>query len=128
MAVISDSRCAKSAASSLKSYVYNFDELSLVEKLAAMLKPFLNATNCICGDKSPILHKIIPLVMKLSKCIEKDPDDPTLIKKMKDKMQSELQSRTQDRELALMACILNPFTKNLEFLPVDDRIKAHQLL
>lgn len=47
MAVISDSSCAKAAANTLKSYAYSFDELSLVERLAAALKPFMKATNCL---------------------------------------------------------------------------------
>lgn len=51
MAVINDSSCAKAAANTLKSYAYSFDEL----------KPFMKATNCVCGDKSPTLHKIIHL-------------------------------------------------------------------
>lgn len=88
----------------------------------------MKATNCVCGDKSPTLHKIIPLLIKLSKCVEIDSEDPTLIKKVKEKMKSELQSRTQDRELALMACMLNPFTKDLDFLPTEERLDAHQLL
>lgn len=58
--------------------------------------------------------------------MEIDFEDPTLIKKIKEKMKSELQSRTQDRELALMACMLNPFTK--DFLPTEERLDAHQLL
>lgn len=60
--------------------------------------------------------------------MEIDSEDPTLIKKIKEKMKSELQSRTQDRELALMACMLNPFTKDLDFLPTEERLDAHQLL
>lgn len=128
MAVISDSSCAKAAANTLKFYAYSFDELSLVERLAAALKSFMNATNCVCGDKSPTLHKIIPLLIKLSKCVEIDSEDPTLIQRIKEKMKSELQRRTQDRELALMACMLNPFTKDLDFLPTEERLDAHQLL
>lgn len=60
--------------------------------------------------------------------MEIDSEDPTLIKKIKEKMKSELQSRTQDMELALMACLLNPFTKDLDFLPTEERLDAHQLL
>lgn len=56
--------------------------------------------------------------------MEIDPEDPTLIKKIKQKMKSELQSRTQHQELALIACMLNQFTKDRDFLPTED---AHQL-
>lgn len=41
---------------------------------------------------------------------------------------SELQSRTQDRELILMASMLYPFNKDLAFLPKEERLNAHPLL
>lgn len=61
--------------------------------------------------------------------MEIDCEDPTLIKKIREKkMMSELQSRTQDRELILMASMLYPFNKDLDFLPKEERLNAHPLL
>lgn len=63
------------------------------------------------------------------RCVEIDCEDPTLIKKIREKkMMSELQSRTQDRELILMASMLYPFNKDLDFLPKEERLNAHPLL
>lgn len=60
--------------------------------------------------------------------MEIDCEDPTLIKKIREKkMMSELQSRTQDRELILMASMLYPFNKDLDFLPKEERLNAHPL-
>ena len=128
MAVISDPECSKAAANTLKNYVYSFEELDLVERVAYVLAPFLKATNSLCADKSPSMQKVIPVVIKLAQLVEINEDDPHQIKQLKGRMGSEIESRTRDKELAVMACVLNPFTKSLDFLSVNERLEGHQLL
>lgn len=128
VAVISDDSCSKAAVNTLKNYVFTMDEHTLVEKVVKVLEPFLKATNILCAEKNPTMQKVIPVIMKLKKCIKIDEEDPDAIKTLKLKMISELESRTQDTEIAMMACMLNPYTKNLDFLETDQRVSAHSCL
>ena len=132
MAVVTDPELAKSASSTLKNYVFTFEESSLVQKLVDILKPFLMATQSVCADKTPTMHKIIPIVKKLQQCVAivsaQTQEDPPPIKKIKDKMMSEIVKRTTDTNFPYLACCLNPFTKNLEFMEPSERIKAHSHL
>ena len=43
-------------------------------------------------------------------------------------MGQEIENRTQDTDLALLACSLNPFTKHLRFLGAEYRTRATELL
>ena len=47
---------------------------------------------------------------------------------VKQKMDQEMEKRTQDTDLALLACILIPFTKQLMFLRAGCRTRAIELL
>ena len=45
MAVVNDPGCSKSAAATIKSYLYSFEEQTLIEQLVNVLLPFLKATS-----------------------------------------------------------------------------------
>ena len=130
LALASDSGdiLSKTAIATIKSFAYSFEEQSLVEKLVDVLTPFERATAIVCADKSPTMHKILPVIMKLGKCIVLSDDDPECIKKMKKKMSDEIIKRCarvdNDEEISLMACILNPLMKQLEFLSQEQRDHA----
>jgi len=40
-------------------------------------------------------------------------------------MREEINKRTKDKDIALMACVLNPFTKDLEFLSSEEKTTIH---
>ena len=61
-ALASDSgELSKTAVTTIKSYVYSFDEQNLVERLVEVLTPFEKATAIVCTDKSPTMHKVLPV-------------------------------------------------------------------
>ena len=75
----------KSAITTIKTFAYNFEEQSLVEKLVEVLTPFEIATAIVCADKHPTMHKVLPVIMKIGRCIILSDDDPECIQKIKKK-------------------------------------------
>ena len=74
------------------------------------------------------MHKIMPILVKVERCMQVDYQDPPVIQKVKQIIQTKMTSRTKDKELTLMACVLNPFTKRLEFLSPSEKELANKLL
>lgn len=128
MATVGDCRLSKQASCTLQNYVYSFEEQAVVEKLVKVLEPFKDATNSLSGDKFPTLHKVIPVLVKLERVLERAPDDSQLLLKVKDKLSTELADRTQDKEILFVACMLNPATKSLSFLSEEEQCYGHDLL
>lgn len=81
----------------------------------------------MCADKTPTMHKVLPIVVKLLKIIEPKDDDEPIIRRVKEKMQVELNKRAVTEKIALMGCLMNPFTKDLNFVP-ELREQAHSYL
>lgn len=127
MALANDTSLPKHASTTLKNSVFNFDELTLVENMVKILVPFEKATTLVCADQHPTMHKVLPIVTKLMRATEISDDDAAVIKKIKQKMLAEMSKRTQSEDISLMACLLNPFTKGLDFVS-EEREKAHALL
>lgn len=75
--------------------------------------------------KPPTMHKVLPIVVKLLKIIEDDVEP--IIRRVKEKMQVELIKRPVTEKIALMGCLMNPFTKDLNFVP-ELREQAHSYL
>ena len=98
-----------------------------MENLVRILDPFEKATTIVCGDKYPTMHKILPIVVKLLRVIEIEDDDLPVIKNVKSQLAKEINKRTTSDVTTLIACIMNPFTKDLAFLP-EEREQAHQIL
>ena len=98
----------------------------MVEKPVEVLSPFLNATHSVCRDKSPTLHKVIPILLKLTKCIETNVNDLPSIAKLKDVMRKVLDNRTHHIDPALLGFLLNHTMKDLEFLPDSKRAYKHR--
>ena len=70
----------------------------------------------------------MPIILKLSKCTEVNDDELKGIRDTKQKMKAQLDTRTKDRDLAIMACMLNPFTKQLDFFSLEQRLDGHAML
>ena len=132
LATDSNETLSKTALATVKGYVYTFEDQSLVERLVEILAPFERATAIVCADKSPTMHKILPVIIKIEKCISISEDDPESIKKMKIKMSNEMINRCakveNDEEISLMACILNPLMKQLDFLTPEQKNSAKMML
>ncbi|KAJ8286540.1 hypothetical protein GJAV_G00040340 [Gymnothorax javanicus] len=127
-AIISDPLMSKTQITALHNCMFTFEEQSTVEGIVEVLEPFTMATSIICADKTPTLHKVMPLLLKIEKRIEVTAEDLPTVVKVKDILREFFQSRSQDKQLALLACALNPFTRHLEFLPESERREAHRLL
>ena len=70
----------------------------------------------------------MPILLALDKAVAVKDDDCPVIRAVKLQMACELEKRTQDTDLALLACVLNPFTKYLRFLELSYQTRALQLL
>lgn len=127
MSLANEASLPKHASTTLKNSVFNFDVSTLVENLVKILVRFEKATTLVCADQHPTMHKVLPIVTKLMRATEISDDDAAVIKKIKQKMLAEMNKRTQSEDISLMACLLNPFTKGLDFVP-EEREKAHALL
>ena len=128
LAMASDSTLSKAATTTIKNCVYNFEEHHLAERLIMILDPFQKVTTIVSAEQGPTMHKIMPILVKIEMCMQVDNQDPPVIQKVKQIIQTEMASRTKDKELALMACVLNPFTKGLEFLSPSEKELANKLL
>ena len=71
---------------------------------------------------------MLPILLALDKCIAANDHAPPSVAAVKETMKHELEKRTQDTDLALLACALNPFIKNLSFLKDSLNTKAQKLL
>ena len=74
------------------------------------------------------MQKEIPVVIKLAGVVEINENDPHQITHLKGRMASEINSRTQDKELVVVTCVLNPFTKSLDVLSANECLDGHQML
>ncbi|XP_046560924.1 zinc finger BED domain-containing protein 4-like [Haliotis rubra] len=129
MALANESTLSNSAKNTIKACVFSFEEHTLAEKLIKILQPFEKATTIVSAKKNPTLQKIMPIIIKIDNCMKTSDDDPDVIKKVKDVIRQQMAYRTSgDKELISMACVLNPFAKDLEFLSAEDRAFAHDLL
>ena len=128
VATANDSRVNKAAATSVKNFTFSYEEQTISEKLVELLEPFQNATESISSESTPTLHKIMPILLAIEKAVTVKDDDGGAIVAVKQKMGQEMEKRMQDTELALLACILNPFTKHLRFLGAGYRTRAIDLL
>lgn len=128
VATANDAQISKSASTSIQNFSFSFEEQALSEKLVCLLGPFQKATESVSSETNPTLHKVLPILLALDKCIATNDDDPPSVAAVKNTMKRELEKRTQDTDLALLACALNPFTKNLRFLEDSFKTKAQELL
>ncbi|XP_055997965.1 E3 SUMO-protein ligase ZBED1-like [Ostrea edulis] len=127
MALANDPDLSKTASNTLKNCVFSFQELSIVEKFVKLLSPFEKATTILCADKYPTMHKVLPVITKLLRIVELNDEDLPVIKHIKQQMQLEMDKRAVSEDISVIACMMNPFTKDLNFAP-NDRDRARMLL
>lgn len=127
-AVAADSTVLGKRAKELGGKLYSFEEQNEVKSLIDLLQPFKIATQTLSSDTYPTQGLILPVLKKLSLVLEINDSDSTMIKAMKYDMSSQLESRTTDKDYALIASLLSPSTKQMLFVSDEDRVKAHTLL
>lgn len=127
MAVATDDTVSKTARTTLQNCIFSFDEVSVAEKLVNLLEPFKKATEVLCSEKIPTINKVLPVISKLERVLVDKEDDPRVILSVKQKMRDQMESRMAAEDLAVLGCILNPFTKDFQFFP-DMKSKAEDLL
>ncbi|XP_033724920.1 zinc finger BED domain-containing protein 4-like [Pecten maximus] len=127
MALTSDEQINKSALATIRNCVYTFDETALAEKVVSILEPFKKATEVVCAEKTPTINKVLPVVVKLYRTLNENEGDLPAIRTMKATIRKQMEFRTEAEEIALVGCILSPFTKGFEFLP-DKKEVAEGLL
>lgn len=130
MAVATDATVNKAAATTLRNCTFSFDEQFTVERCVDILEPLYRATTILCADQIPTLQKILPVLVKLKRITQPNEGDSTVVQKMKSIILDEIENREkpEDEELVLLAVILNPFTKHMDFLSETQREKANTLL
>ncbi|XP_062615878.1 E3 SUMO-protein ligase ZBED1-like [Saccostrea cucullata] len=127
MALANDPALSKQASSTFKNCVFSFEEQSTAENIVSLLQPFEKATTIVCADKTPTMHKILPIIIKLLKIIDRKEDDEPIIRKMKEKKNTELNKTAVFDKTTLMGSVMNPFTKDLDFAP-ELREQAYRYL
>jgi hypothetical protein len=82
-AVANDISISKSAGVTIKSNLFTFEEQTLAEKLVQILEPFLKATQILCAQNNPTMHKVITTKMKIMKFISIADSDDDIIRDVK---------------------------------------------
>ena len=127
MALANDPSLTKHASTTIKNCIFTFEEQTVIENLVSLLDPFEKAATILCADKTPTMHKVLPITTKLLRIIEISEEDIPVVRRVKEKMQEELNRRATSDKITLLGCIMNPFTKNLDFVP-DQRESAYSYL
>ena len=116
----------------IKSKIYTFEEQTVIELLIEVLQPFKRATVLLSGEKTPTLSLVLPTIIKLECALLEKPDDPASIKKVKEAMSQNFQKRKPTVETHLtsyqLASLLDPRTKTLAFMRLQERGDIHQQL
>ena len=100
-------------------------EISTMEIFLEVLKPIVEITEAIGGEKLVTISTIKPLLHKLlSKHLIEKPSDKTLTKTLKNILLTDLSSRynsTEVKNVLNKACLLDPRFKALSFLPQTEK-------
>lgn len=113
----SETTMTKAAVQAIKNNACNFEEQAIAEKLISVLEPFKCETEILCVENNPTMHKVLPVVIKLSKRFATDDEDPPVIRSVKSKRGEELEKRTETEKVSIAACVLIPYCKNFKFMP-----------
>ena len=105
----------------LRPKLFSMEEQTLAEKTIHLLQPFKTATVLLSSESVVTLHKVIPVALKLRRCLEPLEADPGCVKTMKKEMLSNFDKRQTMDNAHQLASFLNAETKSLLF--IDD--KAH---
>ena len=95
-----------------------------------ILDPFQKVTTIVSTEQVP-MHKIMPILVKIERCMQVDNQDlPSCYSESETDHpdRNGLQNQRQRVDGNLMACVLNPFTKGLEFLSPSEKELANKLL
>ena len=64
-----------------------------------ILDPFQKVTTIVSAEQVPSMQKIMPILVKIERCMHMNNEDPLVIQKVKQIIQTEMASRTKDKEL-----------------------------
>lgn len=127
VALANDNKINKTAMTVVRSNIFSFEEVEIARMVVDLLGNFKAATEILCAESAPTMHKVVPVVLKLQKACEPKDDDHLIVTAMKSKMKAELDKRASFEGIALVACALNPFTKNFDFAPEHKESAMAQL-
>jgi hypothetical protein len=93
----------------------------LLEELLMFLKPFLEATKDLEGEKEPTLHLVVPSIKRLKfHCMVSDDDSATMAN-LKETAATFLDKKFTPHLLCETAVFMNPRQKSMRVLPASDR-------
>ena len=101
------------------------EEQTLAEKNIHLLQPFKTATVLLSSESVVTLYKVIPVALKLRRCLEPQDADPGCVKIMKKEMLSNFDNRQTMDNAHQLASFLNAETKSLLF--IDDKAHVNDL-
>lgn len=93
MVLVNDVFLFKYVSIIFKNFVFNFDELILVENMVKIFVLFEKVIIFVCVDQYFIMYKVFFIVIKFMRVIEILDDDVVVIKKIKQKMLVEMSKR-----------------------------------
>ena len=127
MGVATDESVSKCSKTTVQNCLLSFEEATLAEKMVEVLLPFKKGTEVLCSETNPTIYKVLPVILKLSRVLEENDNDPAAAKALKKKMRDQMHERTETEDVALLGTILNPYTKGFEHVPAD-KARAQQVL
>ncbi len=102
---------------------------TLLHSIIEVLEPFDEATRALSTDKSPSLHKVIPVKYKLTKSLSLNANDVPSIVSLKNRLNTKLNEYFPIHKLHKIACLLDPRTKaNQLLMSAEDRSATIQQL
>ena len=99
-------------------------EISTMEAFVDVMKPIVEITETIGGEKQVTLSAVRPLIYKLlTKYLQVTSEDFRIKKEIKKAVKTDLENCYQDPQLEVLnkACFLDPRFKSLSFLPEAER-------
>ena len=100
-------------------------KISTMEAFVDVMKPIVEITEKIGGEKQVTLSAVRPLIYKLlTKYLQVTSEDSRVKKEIKKVVKTDLENRYQDpqvEEVLNKACFLDPRFKSLSFLPEAER-------
>ncbi|XP_021960628.2 uncharacterized protein LOC110856457 [Folsomia candida] len=100
-------------------------DISIVQELVGFLKPFLECSASLSGDKYPPIHLVAPWFLKLRRHLQEDENDSAEIRLLKQQGHICLQEYMKIDSFLWTACLLNPRYKTLKGATDEERKDAY---
>ena len=96
-----------------------------MEEMIVILKSFREATKIMSGKKYPSLGIVLPLMKKVLSTLAPKESDNTLVRDVKTKVRTDLESRCQSDEVKYIlriATFLDPCFETLPFVDTSEKV------